>query len=250
MLEIGKREYSAIRHLCKSENILIPSYGKLSNFRSKVVLSEQITFIRNESDMIIGVSISYEKILHQTISRIHSSHALTSSQFPLTVQLVDGLDGSDCHQIYSQFLATNGKLCTKIFILFAFWFTSIFDCTQNILFSNNIPNSTFRIRPITLIALKENHENINHLMVNIKNSQVSIIKRGLAFPNGNGNVSIARSMLDGKMSAILGGAGVAICQLCTASFLELMDLELVRCGFSINRTILRAEELFNSVDVD
>ena len=87
-------------------------------------------------------------------------------------------------------------------------------------------------------------------MENIINSQVSIIKRGLAFPNGNVNFSIARSMLDGKMSAILGGAGVAICQLCTASFLELMVLELVRCGFSINRTILRAEELFNSEAVD
>ena len=117
------------------------------------------------------------------------------------------------------------------FLFSAFRITSIFDCTHNILLSKNIPNSTFGIRPIALIAQKGNHENINHLMENIINPQVSLIKRGLAFPNGNVNVSIARSMLDGKMSAILGGAGGAICLLCTASFLELKDLELVRCGF-------------------
>ena len=62
-----------------------------------------------------------------------------------------------------------------------------------------------------MIALKDIHKNINHLMENIINSQVSIIKRGLAFPNGNVNGSIVRGMLDGKMSATLGGAGAAIC---------------------------------------
>ena len=49
---------------------------------------------------------------------------------------------------------------------------------------------------------------------------------------------------------MLSGAGGANCQLCTATFGELKDLELVRCGFPINRTILSAKELFNSVDVD
>ena len=37
------------------------------------------------------------------------------------------------------------------------------------------------------------------------------------------NVDIVRSMFDGKMSAILSGAGGASCQLCTATHNELKD---------------------------
>ena len=48
---------------------------------------------------------------------------------------------------------------------------------------------------------------------------------------------IIRSMLDGKMSGILSGTGVASCQLCTANKQELKDLKLVRTAFPINRHI-------------
>ena len=55
-------------------------------------------------------------------------------------------------------------------------------------------------------------------------------------------------MFDGKMSGILTGAGGAKCQLCTATFAELHDIELVRSGFPINRTISAARDIFASVD--
>ena len=61
---------------------------------------------------------------------------------------------------------------------------------------------------------------------------------------------IIRSMLDGKMSGILSGAGGAHCQLCTANLKELKDLEMVRAGFLINRQILDAKELYTFVDKD
>ena len=52
------------------------------------------------------------------------------------------------------------------------------------------------------------------------------------------------------MSAILSGAGGAHCQLCTASKEDLHDLELVRAGYPINRTVSDAIELFTFVDKD
>ena len=55
-------------------------------------------------------------------------------------------------------------------------------------------------------------------------------------------------MFDGKMSGILTGAGGAKCQLCTASHKELHDVELIRSGFPINRTITAAKEIFSDVD--
>ena len=50
------------------------------------------------------------------------------------------------------------------------------------------------------------------------------------------------------MSGILTGAGGAKCQLCTATFAELHDIDLVRSGFPINRTISAARDIFASVD--
>ena len=52
------------------------------------------------------------------------------------------------------------------------------------------------------------------------------------------------------MSALLSRAGGASYQLCTATFSELKDLELVKNGLPINRTINSAKEIFDTVDVD
>ena len=53
-----------------------------------------------------------------------------------------------------------------------------------------------------------------------------------------------RSMFDGKMSGILSGAAGAKCQLCTVTFDQLHDLEFIRSGFPINRSISAAKEIF------
>ena len=69
-------------------------------------------------------------------------------------------------------------------------------------------------------------------MENIINPEVNTIeKEGFQFPQGIVQTKIIRSMLDGKMSGILSGAGGARCQLCTANLEELMDLEMVRVVF-------------------
>ena len=55
-------------------------------------------------------------------------------------------------------------------------------------------------------------------------------------------------MFDGKMSGILPGAGGEKCPLCTTTFAELHDIDLVRSGFQINRTMSAARDIFDSVD--
>ena len=70
---------------------------------------------------------------------------------------------------------------------------------------------------------------------------------GINITQGLVNVKIHRSMFDGKMAGILSGAGGAHCYLCTASFKELHDIELIRNGFPINRSISAAKEIFLEV---
>ena len=62
-------------------------------------------------------------------------------------------------------------------------------------------------------------------MENIINPEVNSIEQdGLQLLQGMVQAKIIRSMLDGKMSGILSGAGGAHCQLCTANLRQLKDL--------------------------
>ena len=80
------------------------------------------------------------------------------------------------------------------------------------------------------------------------NPECEAMQQGISFSHGTAKVTIIRSMLDGKMSAILSGASGENCQLCTATITELRDLEIVTWGFPINRTNSSAKKVFSSVD--
>ena len=82
----------------------------------------------------------------------------------------------------------------------------------------------------------------------INRETTEIEDKELELEQGLVKVKVIRTMFDGKMSGILTGAGGAKCQLCTASHKELHDVELIRSGFPINRTITAAKEIFSYVD--
>ncbi|KAI6661279.1 Dna-mediated transposase [Oopsacas minuta] len=73
-------------------------------------------------------------------------------------------------------------------------------------------------------------------------------ENGIPLSQGLVRIKLLRTMFDGKMAGILSGAGGAHCQLCTATFKQLHDVELIRDGFPINRSITSAKELFQSVN--
>ena len=249
ILEIGKRKYTNFRRLCKSENITFPSYSRLAQYRNDVNLVNELTFVTNPMNVTIGIAISYRNILRQSLLRVFETNPpLSESRFPLTVKLSDGLDGSGCHQIYNQY-ELHPTPSTKNFILFAFKLLSIHDSDNIQVWKNNSPNSSFGVRPVVLLAQKECLDSVKFIMENIINPEVNSIEQD-GLPQGMVQAKIIRSMLDGKMSGILSGAGGAHCQLCTANLRELKDLEMVRAGFPINRQILDAKELFTFVDKD
>ena len=89
-----------------------------------------------------------------------------------------------------------------------------------------------------MLAQKECLASVHHLMENIINTEVkSIVQEGLQFPQAHVQINIYRRKINYKMSAILSGAGGAHCPLCTASKKDFFDLELVRAGYPINRTV-------------
>ena len=221
ILEIGKRKYTDFRHPCKSENIQFPAYSKISQYRSDVILANEIGYFRNEIESIIGVGLSYRRILEQTVQRLFDTlPPIVESHYPLSIKVADGLDGSGSHQLYNQFEANVSS--TKQYIIFGSKIVKVTDVTCNTIWSNEKPNSTVGIRPVALIAEKENEANIKHIMQNLINPEDADIElKGFNFANGHINISVIRAMFDGKMSAILSGAGGDSCQLFSATFSEL-----------------------------
>ena len=235
--------------MLKSENCFLPSYKKVAFHRAEITLANELEYVHDSYNTTIGISISYRKFLKQTITRLQTTLTnLNTDKFPSILKVSDGLDGSGSHQVYNQ-LQESEQFNSKNFLLFAFKLLSIQDSSQRDIWVNITPNSQFQVRPVALIALKECEESVRFLMDTYINPETNLIEQeGIELPQGLIKVKVLKSMFDGKMLGILSGAGGAKCQLCTATFKDLHDIELVRSGFPINRTVSAAREIFCSVN--
>ena len=135
LLEIGKRKYTDLRHVCKTENFIFPPYNIISEYRSKIVLSNDFKSIKNPRDEIIGIGIAYKVLLHHTVSRLLESidEKIDNTKYPLTLKISDGLDGSGSHKVYNQ-LHEDPNFNTNNYILFEFTVLSLTDNADNSLF--------------------------------------------------------------------------------------------------------------------
>ena len=162
-LEIGKSKYIDLRRVLLTESINLPGYNRVALHRNQISLAEDVHLV--EKDYPIGIGISYSKLLTHTINRILLNISLDDCE-PLKIRISDGLDGSGSHRVYQQ-ATSHPDITTKNFLLFGFKVLTITDNHDNTLWKNFTPNSPFTIRPITLLALPENEENVSFLMKTI-----------------------------------------------------------------------------------
>ena len=156
-----------------------------------------------------------------------------TTKFPLTIDVADCLNGSGSYKVYNQ-VQTNVDFSTKNFILFGFKIPKLTSKSGGKLWSNDTSNSPYVTRPVVLISVKENIENVKFLINELINPQTSTVEgSGLDISCGHVNVRIIRSLFDSKMSAKLCAAGGASFQLCTANHTQLKDLDLIRNGFPL-----------------
>ena len=79
------------------------------------------------------------------------------------------------------------------------------------------------------------------------NSETKLLhSSGVELPYGVVNIDITRCLFDTKMAAILDGAGGAACHLCTATREQIKGVQFVKHGFSINRFIDSAIQIYRS----
>ena len=156
ILEIGASKYTQLKKLLK-QDVKFPSYRLISQFRQEISLSHSVFFVTNSpGGHSIGVSVPYFEIVELTIQRhlLNLDPVVNHSQFPLSVRIADGLDGSGSHNSYNQ-VNSNPDLNTQSIILFGFKVLSITDNTGLPLYTNYSPNSPFSFGTVSLVALKE-----------------------------------------------------------------------------------------------
>ena len=85
----------------------------------------------------------------------------------------DGLDGSGFHRVYQQ--ARAYPELAKSFLLFWFKINAILNANNNILWKQHKPNSPYPTRPVALLAIPENEENVKFLMDSLINQETSTI---------------------------------------------------------------------------
>ena len=187
ILEIGKRKYSNMRKLCKSDGIFFPSYDKIAFLRFEISLNAGIQFVQRDGHTF-GAGYSYKEIVQHTAERILQTITVDPAQYPIEMEIADGLDGSGSHRIYNQ-ISTNPNLTTKNFLLFAFKALSIKDRNNVTIWYNSLPNSPFSTRPITLLAMNENIETVEFLMKKFINPPtIHLEKDGMDLSGGHCDV--------------------------------------------------------------
>ena len=108
------------------------------------------------------------------------------------------------------------------FLLFGLKVTWIKDSFENIIWTNPSPNSPFAMRPVALLALCESEENVKFLMDTTINTETQILQStGVQLKEGKVNFNI-----------------------------QMKDIELIKQGIPINRSIDSAIEIFAEVDED
>ncbi|KAI6648301.1 hypothetical protein LOD99_12110 [Oopsacas minuta] len=129
LLEIGAFKYTQLKKLLK-QDIIFPLYRVISQYRQEISLLRSVLFVTNPEGHSIGVSVPYFEIFELTIQRhlLSFDSIVNNSQYPLSVRIADGLDGSGSHNSYNQ-VNSNLGLDTHSIILFGFKVLSMTDST-------------------------------------------------------------------------------------------------------------------------
>ena len=177
----------------------------LTLFRSQVNLLNELKFVTSSLNHPLGVTILYRDILVTNVHQlIDFDESLQNASYPITITVVDGLDGSGSHRIYNQ-LQDHPDISNRTFLLFCFRIVYLRE--NKIIWKNPVPNSPFAVRPLSLFAVSENEKNVRFLMESINVETEYVQTNGFQLPQGKCNVIIELAMFDTKMAGILDGAG-------------------------------------------
>ena len=162
--------------------------------------------MNRSSEYPIGVGMNYTKILSFTTKKFTEVIGpIQETDYPLNIEIADGLDGSGSHKVYNQVKSHNivSRLKASSFSL-----SKYSRSRARQVLSNDAPNSRFVARLIALISLKKNHENNDFMMKTLINHETSKLEHSVFDTlREHVNVRIFFYLFDYSIAGTLSGAG-------------------------------------------
>lgn len=234
--KLTQRTYTDIRLILKQAGSdVLPPYDNIESFKK----NHRPTKIQLQEPQK-GVRYDYSEALKLTVTQI-----LITIELPpfvhlqeLTLNIHDGCDGSGSHSIFNQ----KGASETNNIIMYMFRVESICSNSDVIWRSQSHASASY-CRPVMLLLGKEGKHNCQ-IMSQIKKERSNLlIPLEYQEKQLNIRVNARMTMIDGKLHTILSGLGGAFCCLCTFSEAQCNDIDLIRNGFSINRSLEQTLEI-------
>lgn len=120
---------------------------------------------------------------------------------------------------------------------------------HQVLWENETHGSSSYCRPILLFPAKETYGNCKFVADLQKerkdiNFDIKVRENSVRV-----KVSASLCMLDGKLKSLLSGLGGAYCVMCTASRISGNDIDMIKCGFPIDRSIQQIKEICEKLQI-
>ena len=247
--KMTKAEYLRLRRIMKQDpnGALLPSYPKILSLKKRLGMGIVGTTFMN------GIRADIRDVLRYTLSEILEVIKEQEQYIPseISFSFNYGADGSGKHQ---QLLNEDDISTTEVF-LGGVTISSLKDSNGTELWTAATKghNSPYNFRPFLLIPHKESSQILDavfpllDLEINdVRNNGLNLTVRN----HGEVKATLASafcSLIDGKMIEALGGLGGSFCTMCTKSGKECEDIDTIRSGIKMDRTMENTIELAKSL---
>ena len=254
---IGKRMYTNFRLLLK-EHVIFPPYDKVAASIHQT-LPKIVSFREGiRCDVMEVATNTLSRLPLNVVSKI-SSMMQAYPEVPLVARFSCGLDGSGGHSIYNskQYMKSSMAMSNYIVVGMCLNSLRLDDNTKTKVYSVAKTCSFNNERPIAIYPGKEDRESLKDILslldIGIYQGATDFTLIDFGTFKCNFIVEIKLDQIDTKTIKAATGLTGAYCTSCTVSSTQAHDVEGIRNGFKINRTLREVEDLFNELcvlDVD
>ena len=242
---LSKEQTRRVRHFLALKGIRFPTTDEMLPVRKS---------LRPETFPVLdgkGRSTSYKDLVNSTTSSIISIVEKNSviTEPNLKIYLKDGGDGAGQMPSLKSKKAVNDKQNMFQYGIIPLKMTKInANATEELVWSNPVPNSARSLRPVYLIRDKETNKNLlDEVIPTTDEARNDLNNNGTLIGGKLVQIDIKDSMKDLKFKKLCCGLGGAACILCKSKVEDWTNEQKIKEGFRIERSAADTREIFNSV---
>ena len=243
----SKEQTRRAQHFLPTKDVQFPTTDSMLPVR-KSLRPETFSVLNGK-----GRAASYRDLVSSTISSVikvlKEEKLIPPEGKNLKLYLKDGGDGAGQMPTLKSKVSVNDEENIFQYGLIPLKMTNFIDeNTEEVVWTNPVPNSARSLRPIYLIREKETNEDLlKEVVHNTDEARDDLNMNGLMVDDEKVEVDIKDTMKDLKFKKLICGLGGAACILCKSKVEDWTNVEKIKDGFRIDRSAADTRDIFNSV---